>query len=303
MRMFIAAAAMAVLGSPVGAQQEDAILSERFPGATLITEATIEYDALTLFTGPMTSAWEAGETMTLEGRIRTQQFEIPKERSVLEVYRAYERSITSKGFSEIFACANADETGCNGDVGYHLAKRKHQIRLNRADQRYGLFERQAGGVRELALLYVNKKGSVNAVLEILSTDAVEAELEMLSADEIAAAIAEGGTAAIYGIEFATDSADLLPASDAVIAEMAGYMANNPGAEILLVGHTDNVGALDYNMGLSQRRAEAVRAALVDRHGISAGRLGAHGVGFLAPAASNDSEGGRAANRRVEMVRR
>ncbi len=85
--------------------------------------------------------------------------------------------------------------------------------------------------------------------------------------------------------------------------MAGYLQANPAVEVLIVGHTDNVGALDYNMGLSERRAGAVREALAARYGIAGARMSAHGVGFLAPAAPNDSDTGRAANRRVEMVLR
>jgi outer membrane protein OmpA-like peptidoglycan-associated protein len=71
----------------------------------------------------------------------------------------------------------------------------------------------------------------------------------------------------------------------------------------VVGHTDNQGTLAYNLDLSKRRAAAVVKALVRQHGIAAGRLEGHGVGFLAPVAPNDSEPNRAKNRRVELVKR
>ncbi|HEY6840605.1 MAG TPA: OmpA family protein, partial [Chthoniobacterales bacterium] len=67
------------------------------------------------------------------------------------------------------------------------------------------------------------------------------------------------------------------------------------------GHTDNKGPLDYNLSLSERRANAVVARLSSRYGISADRLVARGLGQLAPVASNDTEEGRSKNRRVEMV--
>ena len=70
----------------------------------------------------------------------------------------------------------------------------------------------------------------------------------------------------------------------------------------VVGYTDNVAALDLNMKLSKSRAEAVVQALATRHGIASGRLIPHGVGPLAPIASNDAEPGRAKNRRVELVK-
>jgi len=72
--------------------------------------------------------------------------------------------------------------------------------------------------------------------------------------------------------------------------------------VVIVGHSDNQGTLDANLALSQRRAEAVRDALVSR-GVAAERLDARGVGFLAPVASNATEEGRARNRRVELVLR
>jgi outer membrane protein OmpA-like peptidoglycan-associated protein len=70
----------------------------------------------------------------------------------------------------------------------------------------------------------------------------------------------------------------------------------------VVGHTDNVGGLEANMKLSQSRADAVTQALVRDHGISASRLKAYGDGPYAPVSSNDTEEGRAKNRRVELVK-
>jgi hypothetical protein len=66
-------------------------------------------------------------------------------------------------------------------------------------------------------------------------------------------------------------------------------------------HTDNVGGYEHNMGLSLRRAEAVVKELTTRHGIPATRLKAAGTGPLAPMAPNETEQGRAKNRRVELV--
>ena len=70
----------------------------------------------------------------------------------------------------------------------------------------------------------------------------------------------------------------------------------------MVGHTDSVGKIAYNMKLSQTRAEAVVKALVTNHGVSPNRLSPYGVGPLAPVASNETKEGRALNRRVELVK-
>ena len=69
-----------------------------------------------------------------------------------------------------------------------------------------------------------------------------------------------------------------------------------------MGHTDNVGGYAYNMGLSERRAAAVVKELTTKHGIAAARLKPAGIGMLSPVAPNDTEEGRAKNRRVELVK-
>ena len=68
-----------------------------------------------------------------------------------------------------------------------------------------------------------------------------------------------------------------------------------------MGHTDNVGSLDANIALSRSRAEAVRARLIEAHGVDGARIEARGIGYLAPAAANDTAEGRETNRRVEAV--
>ncbi len=81
-----------------------------------------------------------------------------------------------------------------------------------------------------------------------------------------------------------------------------FLKANPALKVLVVGHTDTRGDLVYNQGLSERRASAVVEALAQR-GIARDRLTPIGVGMAAPVASNDTEEGRAKNRRVELVKR
>jgi OOP family OmpA-OmpF porin len=111
-----------------------------------------------------------------------------------------------------------------------------------------------------------------------------------------------GHVAVYGIYFDTGKAEVKPDSRPALDEIAKLLAQNPGLELLVVGHTDMTGSLDANMKLSQARAESVVQALVSQHGVAAARLKGHGVGPLAPVATNDTEEGRAKNRRVELVK-
>jgi OmpA-OmpF porin, OOP family len=111
-----------------------------------------------------------------------------------------------------------------------------------------------------------------------------------------------GHAAVYGINFDTGKSTIKPESAQAIGEIAKLLTADPSLKLFVVGHTDNVGGVDINIKLSQDRAEAVLQSLVRDHGIAPARLRASGCGPFAPVASNDSEEGRAKNRRVELVK-
>jgi outer membrane protein OmpA-like peptidoglycan-associated protein len=91
-----------------------------------------------------------------------------------------------------------------------------------------------------------------------------------------------------------------PDSEPTLKEIAKLLKQDQ-KKVFIVGHTDTQGGYEYNKNLSARRAKAVAEVLSKQYGIPASRLQSAGVGYLAPVASNDSEEGRAKNRRVELV--
>jgi len=103
------------------------------------------------------------------------------------------------------------------------------------------------------------------------------------------------------INFDFNQATIRPEGKPIIGEVVKLLKQNPDLSLEINGHTDNVGTHDYNVQLSQRRAGAVVAALVAAH-ISHDRLTAGGFGPDQPIADNDTEKGRALNRRVELVK-
>lgn len=121
--------------------------------------------------------------------------------------------------------------------------------------------------------------------------------------KIAPALAKDKRVAVYGIYFDFASATLKPESTPVLDEIADALKTNPDWNLTIEGHTDSVGTAPYNLDLSNRRAAAVRDALVTRYRINGDRLTTAGYGLTRPKASNDTPEGRALNRRVELVRR
>lgn len=118
---------------------------------------------------------------------------------------------------------------------------------------------------------------------------------------IADALTRTGEARVYGILFDFDAATLRAQSDTALRQLLAALEATPTLRVTIEGHTDDVGADAYNLALSERRAQAVVAWLV-QHGIGAARLVAVGRGEIEPIADNATADGRALNRRVEVTR-
>lgn len=103
-----------------------------------------------------------------------------------------------------------------------------------------------------------------------------------------------------GILFDFNKSNLKDAARTNITNLAASMKNNPQTNILVVGHTDDVGSDSYNMSLSERRAQAVKDFAV-ANGVSSSRINISGKGESEPIADNTTEAGRSQNRRVEIV--
>jgi OmpA-OmpF porin, OOP family len=148
-------------------------------------------------------------------------------------------------------------------------------------------------------LWVDSDGSdyrLTIVEKTVMEQEVQADPEALSED-----LKTEGHVAIYGIYFEYDSATLQSESEPTLEVIAQILRQDHALAVYIVGHTDMTGSLEYNMELSQRRAESVVHELVNTYRISSSRLKAKGVGPLCPVASNQSEEGRQLNRRVELV--
>jgi outer membrane protein OmpA-like peptidoglycan-associated protein len=146
-----------------------------------------------------------------------------------------------------------------------------------------------------------EKGNGKIWLRIVEKKAME-QYVVVDAAALGSGLKATGHVAVYGINFDTNKAVVKPESKPALDEIAKLLKQDAALKLKVVGHTDMVGAQDANMALSQARAEAVVQALAGQYGIAAARLKGYGVGPLAPVATNDTDEGRAKNRRVELIK-
>jgi OmpA-OmpF porin, OOP family len=278
----------------------------------------------------------AEKTLQLEGAYTRLLYLVPEGRSPLEVLRNYQEELRAGGGEILYECKNQEcggklagnEHGGNDQslimvlyprrrVTEPHASLGHCVTATSGDlaeQRYTVGRLTRDG-REAAVAvltythpgYVNVEcstftGRILALVLILERTAREQRMVTLKAEEMQSAIAATGRVALYGIYFDTDKTEISPESRPALEQIARLLKENSGLKVLIVGHTDNVGAFDYNLDLSRRRAEAVVSALKTAYGIDGARMRPAGVGMLAPIAPNDAEEGRAKNRRVELVK-
>lgn len=271
----------------------------RFEGAWIVAHDLRDFDAYTLPVGPIKG--KTGPSVALEGRVFRIAYKQDPGPSVLEVARNFENRLVERGFEILYKC---DAKACGGyDFRYGIEVLPiPKMDVDLSQFRYLAARAPAAeGVPETHVSVL-----ISAVNRKLRTQVIAVEREAMANRMIdAAAMAEGiavdGRIALYGIHFDTDSAAIKPSSEPALAEIAKLMRAGPGLDLFVVGHTDSQGSLEYNMGLSRRRAAAVVEALVGAYGIDRGRLSSAGAGFLAPVGSNRTEEGRALNRRVELI--
>lgn len=144
----------------------------------------------------------------------------------------------------------------------------------------------------------------SATADVVAGQSGHAEIQLHHHQEdisaLEKAIAQTGSAAVYGIHFDTDSAKLRPDSLPALNAVLGLVNNHPDSRWIIAGHTDNQGSTAHNQPLSEQRARSVIAWL-NQHGVPAGRLEPQGFGATRPVADNATASGRALNRRVEVA--
>lgn len=273
------------------------------------------------------------KSLEIEGKLTRITYLLPEGRSPLEVLRNFQTVVTGQGGEVLFECKKED---CGGDASrssdgggnemslmmtfFHAADLQVENFSNAscaltsaiADQRFFSAKvPQEGGEAYVTVqtytvsddLYCKAfNARTVALVQVVEPKPRDQKMVVVKSAEMESSLSQLGSISLYGILFDTDKADLKPESAPTLQEIATLLQQDPAMSVLVVGHTDNHGDYGHNLDLSERRAQAVKAALEANYGIDGKRLTAAGAGMMAPVASNDTDEGRAKNRRVVLVK-
>jgi OOP family OmpA-OmpF porin len=249
----------------------------------------------------------------LEGRLTQLLYTVPKGASSTEVFRNYKDYLASAGYRLLYEARGPGFGPSQGSFFESMGPGGQIVGYSSDQSRYLAAVKEDGAAKTYIALYIVEyedgynpevkveKGQVVVRLDAVQTGELKNGMVPVSAADIAKRLDTAGQVVLSGILFDFNKSQLKPDSRPALDEIAAFLKKDPARKVYLVGHTDNVGGFDFNMQLSQARAEAVVADLVATYGINPARLRGYGAGLLAPVASNASEAGRAKNRRVEMI--
>lgn len=278
------------------AQAQDHPLLSAYAGSTVESRKIEEFGTYKFVNGLDDKGAPVSEE--LKGKVTRLVYRNPIDRSTLEIFTHYEKALTGKGMGTMWSCA-LDECG-PAHARSTWGRYNGLIAAADGDPRY-VAGRIAGG-KSLAYLAV-MVGRTRTQVDIVEIAAMQEAMVAVNAEGLGAGLDRDGRASIYGIFFDTGQSTIKPESKSTLDEIAALLKTRPALKLYVVGHTDTTGSLAQNRRLSEARARAVVNALVRNYRIAVARLEGHGVGPLAPVASNAEEAGRAKNRRVELVER
>lgn len=308
-------------------------LTLAFPDpATETARSTVPLGSYRLPTGPFDG--KAIPTRLAEGAVAAQSWRIEGAgQTTLGLMRVVRAQVEAQGFEVVFECEARSCGGFDFRFGTEVLP-EPAMHVDLGDFRFLAAEK--GG--EVAALIVSRSASAGFV-QLTRVTAARSDLPRLelaaggaspriSPDkdpepdvaaggggrtvtlslagaggipDIAAQLAATGAASLDDLRFSAGATELDQGDYASLAALAAWLGADPARKVALVGHTDASGGLAINIAISKRRAEQVRAVLVGQYGVTRGQVTAEGVGFLAPRATNASDAGREANRRVEVV--
>lgn len=306
-------------------------LLEKYNNSCIVAYAESKFDAVSFPISKITSQDGAQKEITAEGKVVNIIYGIENTQraTALEVQKNYEQALKNGNFDIIYSAFGRKNISGSykiqsvyptfGDVDvigeYEYLKPKSYFRfslshnaknIDKDDAYFVAKGKRDGKVYTLALFIHYNRTSWEGLTDNIFVQAQIVEQDAMETGQVSAAsideqVKNEGKEVFHNILFDFGSDNLTQESYAVIEVLAGYLNANSNTKYLIVGHTDNVGSISANQTLSEQRAKAVLNALVQKYGVSSSQISAYGVGQLSPLSKNDTEAGRALNRRVELV--
>ncbi len=261
----------------------------------------------------------AMQTLTIEGRVSRSAWRINSPSvTPLQILAPLREQLSAEGYTTVLDC---DQTTCGGfdfrfgtevlpapDMFVNIRSFRVLTALK------GETDAPSSGISLListsemdAYVQIIQAGQSDGTRLTVATQAATPTAEIVlpapssGSTSLEAGLLGRGSAVLDGLDFATGTSDLGEGPFPILQELAAFFASRDDIRLVLVGHTDSVGALDFNIQLSKQRAASVRRRLLDAYGLDADRVAAEGNGYLSPIMSNLNRAGRTANRRVEAV--
>jgi outer membrane protein OmpA-like peptidoglycan-associated protein len=225
--------------------------------------------------------------------------EVPEPNTELAHYRVYMAD------RKVDTAASLAKTSLAEDQRVALTQQRDKARL---DSRTREADVAASRLASAKVDLANQKSDADAArseadaARMSAADAAQQSAELQrQLDDLHARQTDRGMVLTLGdVLFSSGRADLKVGATSNLNRLVAFLDHYPDRTVIIEGYTDSIGGADYNLGLSQRRADSVKSYLAEQ-GIGAMRLTASGKGLSNPVADNGSEGGRQQNRRVEVI--
>ncbi|MGH1367923.1 MAG: OmpA family protein [Maritimibacter sp.] len=281
-------------------------------GAQLRFEDASDVDGYAMPIGPFDG--ERIQTRATSGAVTKRAWRIGGTgQSTFQIYIALKTQLEAQGYNILFEC---DEESCGGydfrfgttvidepemhvDLG-DFQFLSAQLPGESGDATSILVSRSANA-GFVQMIHVGPTGSLPATTIASTKAGPPAQAPNVELSEIGSAMEGLGRYIMADLVFQTGTTALGDGSYQSLSDLAGYLVANPKKRVALIGHTDAEGSLAANITVSERRAASVKERLVRDFGVPQAQLEAKGIGYLAPIASNQTEEGRNANRRVEAI--
>lgn len=265
--LFIGFCSLGLAQAPTPADRagcQDSRVLSRLPGCWILRCTKSEYNG-----AEVPVSLKAPQKKHLEGAYEQIAYSCPKTASGVQIWREAQSAFRQAGFTQIYE--------------NNYGNTRLDVTVQKGSQWAHVYS-ETGGYTLTAVKVKEIEGSMQA-----------------NAAGWVEQINQTGRVSIYGINFDTGKATIRPDSEPVLNEMLAMLQKQPDWNMLVAGHTDNVGADAVNIPLSQQRAASVIAWLAAK-GVDKGRLIPAGFGSRKPLSDNATEDGRAKNRRVDLIK-